>query len=283
MKTARTLCATIRGQVQGLGFRPYVYRLAVRYGVTGSVGNSSRGVEIIAQGPRARELLDRLAAEPPPLARITGMAVTARRLAQAADFRIVGSSGGAATGVDVLPDIATCADCAAEVADPANRRHRYPFTNCTQCGPRYTIIEDLPYDRPQTTMRRFEMCPDCRREYEDPADRRFHAQPNACPVCGPRLRLLDRGGRPVAGNPLDRAAAALARGRIVALKSLGGYQLACDARNSSAVARLRRRKRRPDKPLALMCPDLATVSKFCRVSRASRELLRSPAAPIVLL
>jgi hydrogenase maturation protein HypF len=198
-------------------------------------------------------------------------------------FAIISSRGRPGHGIDVTPDLAVCPECRAEVADIGNRRYRYPFTNCTQCGPRYTIIETLPYDRPRTTMRDFDMCPACETEYRAPADRRHHAQPNACPNCGPRLQLLNAAGVPTTGDPLTRAARLLARGRILAIKSLGGFQLACDATNDQAVARLRRLKHRPAKPLALMCATAVVARRFCRVDAAAARLLASAAAPVVLL
>ncbi len=271
------------GRVQGLGFRPFVYRVATELGIRGTVSNSARGVEVICQGARVRPFIERLRTGP-PLAAVSGLTVEPIRRRPFADFRIVGSGGrGPGQDLEVLPDLATCHDCRNDFSDADDRRAGYAFTNCTQCGPRYSIILGLPYDRPLTTMKRFRMCPDCGREYQDPADRRFHAQPNACPACGPKLTLLDRRGRTLAGDPMDRAARALAAGKIVAIKSIGGFQLACDARNEAAVAKLRRRKDRPFKPLALMCADLRSVRRFARVSQAEADLLLSPAAPIVLL
>jgi len=281
---AASLRIRITGQVQGLGFRPFVYRLARAMGVRGTVANSSAGVLVLAQGPRAREFADRLRREPPPLARVTGFKVERARTASCPDFRIVRSRRGPGRAVDVLPDIATCPDCRRDILRPGDRREGYPFTNCTQCGPRYTIIRSLPYDRPRTTMAGFALCPDCRREYEDPADRRHHAQPNACPACGPKPFLLDRQGRRITEpDPLGRAAAMLAAGRVVAIRGLGGFHLACDATEPAAITRLRRRKRRPHKPFALMVENLAAARRFCRVTATGRDLLLSPAAPIVLL
>lgn len=287
----RSLVAVIRGRVQGLGFRPFVYRLARRLGVTGTVSNSARGVVIVTQGPHARRLIDELRARPPRLARISSTETSVVSLPRLDGFRIVGSEPGTTGGVEVLPDLATCPACRRELLDPEDRRFGYAFTNCTQCGPRYTIIERLPYDRPNTTMRTFRMCPTCRAEYENPGDRRFHAQPNACPACGPRLALFGpAAGNPkrtrtgaVAVSPLSVAARAILAGKTVAIKSLGGFQLACDATNNKAVRRLRRRKDRPRKPLALMCGSVATAARLCLVTAAARRLLESPAAPIVLM
>lgn len=276
--------ARITGQVQGLGFRPWVFRQARRFGVRGSVANTGRGVVVLAFGPAAGRFISHLRQHPPPLARYASFRVAAVRSAAPAGFSIADSGRGQSGGVEVLPDLATCRDCRRELADPADRRHGYPFTNCTRCGPRYTIIERLPYDRPRTTMRRFRMCPACAKEYRDPASRRFHAQPNACPECGPRLTLLDATGRRTrSGDELGRAARALLAGRIVAIKSLGGFQLACDATSPTAVRRLRQRKDRPTKPLAVMVARPETAARFCRVTSAARLLLAARSAPILLL
>jgi hydrogenase maturation protein HypF len=272
--------AVITGQVQGLGFRPHVHRLAKALGVRGFIRNSSSGVIISAQGKSARRFLNQLRQAPPPLAVITSFRITSTRTRSYKGFSIKPSRAGIGAGVDVLPDLATCRDCRREIDDPRNRRYGYAFTNCTQCGPRYTIIEHLPYDRPNTTMAGFLMCPQCRSEYTDPADRRHHAQPIACPVCGPKLAIALANPRL---SPIEAAAAALLRGKIVAIKSLGGYQLACDATNSRAVERLRKRKHRPSKPFALMCESAAMTREFCLVSPAARAALLSSAAPIVLL
>ena len=250
---------SVRGAVQGVGFRPYVYRLAHELGLAGWVSNDIRGVEIEVEGSAeaVAAFRRRLPAEVPPLAAIhrrrvlAGSRAASRRRSHGFEIR-ASLADGARTAV-VLPDVATCPECLAELLDPAARRHGYPFTNCTHCGPRFTIVRALPYDRPNTTMAGFALCPDCRREYEDPGDRRFHAQPNACPVCGPRLALWDA-ERPPAGarTRLTGAADALRRGEIVALKGLGGFQLLVDARNAEAVARLRARKHREEKPFAVM-------------------------------
>ncbi len=278
-----SLRIVVRGGVQGVGFRPYVYRLARTLGVTGSVANTSEGVVIVAQGPNARKLAEELKKRPPSMSRITSMELKAISLAPAKSFRILRSKRKAKATVEVLPDLAVCRECVKDITSPKNRRYGYAFTNCTQCGPRFTIIEHLPYDRPCTTMKLFTMCAECRKEYTSPADRRFHAQPNACPSCGPTLSLLDGYGRPVSCDPLLRTAEELNRGRIVAIKSLGGFQLACDATSNKAVQKLRLLKNRPDKPLALMCDSVANIRKLCRVTKAEEKLLRSPAAPIVLL
>ncbi|MHB8835701.1 MAG: carbamoyltransferase HypF [Candidatus Methylomirabilia bacterium] len=274
----------VRGVVQGVGFRPTVWRLARELGLAGFVRNSSAGVEIEIEGDRAGEFPDALLASPPPLARITGL--EAREIPELgdADFVILPSrEAGAAS--DLSPDIATCADCLRELGDPADRRSAYPFINCTNCGPRYSITLRVPYDRPNTTMAPFALCPDCEREYRDPADRRFHAQPNACARCGPTLTF--RGGGDtgaIRGDEAVRAAIALLLGGgVLALKGLGGYQLACDALDAAAVALLRQRKRRSNKAFALMAPDVAGVRAFAEVSPEEEALLVSPERPIVLL
>ena len=272
--------AVVQGQVQGLGFRPYVYRLAGSLGVRGFVRNSSRGVLILAQGRNARRLLDQLRQAPPPRAAITSFRVARVRTRPYRTFSIGSSRAETGSGVDVLPDLALCQDCRREIDDPRNHRFGYAFTNCTQCGPRYTIIRHLPYDRPNTTMAGFAMCAKCRQEYTDPGDRRYHAQPIACPVCGPRLVTVPAQARV---PPIQAATEALLDGKIVAIKSLGGFQLACDATSRHAVAILRKRKHRPAKPFALMCESPAVARLFCRVSLPARQLLLSAAAPVVLL
>ncbi len=277
----------IKGAVQGVGFRPFVYRLALELELRGWVVNDSRGVRIEVEGPgrEVERFLDRLPREVPPRAVVHAIEPSWHEPRGERDFRIEKSDGGGAKTAFVLPDVATCDDCLAEVLDAGDRRHLYPFTNCTNCGPRYTIIQGLPYDRPSTTMERFVMCPDCRHEYEDPLDRRFHAQPNACPRCGPRLELRDRAGvaRAAESEALRMAAEAVRSGRILALKGLGGFLLLVDAGSDEAVGRLRRRKRRYQKPLALMVPDLAAARTLCVLEAADEELLASPEAPIVLL
>jgi hydrogenase maturation protein HypF len=245
--------------------------------------NSSAGlvVEVEGSGAALAEFLGRLERERPPAAVVLTREVSHLDPAGYQRFDIRASDESCEATVSLLPDLATCPRCLAELRDPANRRYGYPFTNCTLCGPRYTIILDIPYDRPRTTMRAFQLCPECRREYSDPADRRFHAQPNACPVCGPRLSIEPAGGGP--GDPLALAAAAIAGGRIVALKGIGGFQLLADARNEAAVARLRLRKRREEKPFALMVPSIEEARRLCEISPDEEVLLASPAAPIVLL
>ncbi len=285
--TAEARRIRVTGTVQGVGFRPFVYRSAVELGLAGSVANDSRGVTIDAQGlvDDLDELQRRLLEEAPPLARIASIAVDGLPLSpDRAGFHIVDSRAEGAPAVAVSVDVATCDDCAAELFDPTDRRYRYPFVNCTNCGPRYTIILSIPYDREATTMAVFPMCDDCRKEYEDPANRRFHAEPNACPVCGPHLRLLGPGGelRAERDDALEQAAAALEAGKLVAVNGLGGYHLAVDATQPAAVAELRRRKARDDKPFALMVPDVEAARALCRLTPAAEAALTSPRRPIVL-
>ncbi|MFO7650034.1 MAG: carbamoyltransferase HypF [bacterium] len=283
-----TLVALVRGRVQGVGFRPFVHRLAASRRVDGWVANTTEGVRIMAQGRSARGFLAELRSHPPPLARITHWAVTQTRHRRLTGFTILASSSTKRAHLDVTPDIAVCPDCAEELVDRANRRRGYPFTNCTQCGPRYSIVTGLPYDRPRTTMAGFRLCPNCRAEYLDQADRRFHAQPVCCPACGPHLYLLGPSGaqRPAAGGDqavLARSARAIRAGKLVAIKSIGGFQIACRADRDSTVARLRRLKDRPTKPLALMCASVAAARRLARISPAARALLESDRAPVVLL
>ncbi len=275
----------VRGTVQGVGFRPFVYRIARELSLGGWVLNDSEGVLAEVQGPAkaveafARRLRDDL----PPLASIDAIERSERSVEPSGAFTIAASrAGGAAT--PVTPDAATCPECLAELFDPANRRYRYPFTNCTHCGPRFTITRGVPYDRPRTTMAPFALCPECAREYHDPADRRFHAQPNACPVCGPKLALLDADGSPIAVDDVVAAAVRrLCAGAILAIKGLGGFHLVCDARNAAAVERLRRAKGREEKPFAVMAANAASLLPFAQVSAAARRLLESRERPIVLL
>jgi len=277
----------IRGAVQGVGFRPFVYRLAHELGLTGWVLNDSRGVSIEAEGPAPvlESFLERLQTEKPPRAVLLSVESDWLELEGFDEFSIRHSEESGTKSVVMLPDVATCDDCLAEVLDPQDRRFGYPFTNCTNCGPRFTIIRALPYDRPNTTMQGFVMCPDCNREYEEPLDRRFHAQPNACPVCGPQLQLWDPNGQETAQgrDALLQAAEGLRRGEILAAKGLGGFHLMVDARDDGAVGRLRKRKGRYEKPLALMARDLDQVRQICRVSPDAEALLVSAESPIVLM
>ena len=280
----RRVRVRVEGTVQGVGFRPFVYRLATELGLAGFVLNDARGVLLEAEGPAEAvdELLRRLPAEAPPLALVERVAVESRAPLRRAGFEIRPSPHGADADTPVAPDAATCDACLAELFDPANRRYRYAFVNCTDCGPRFTIVRGVPYDRPLTTMAGFEMCERCRVEYEDPLDRRYHAQPNACPDCGPALLLLDASGAPCPGDALVRAAEALLAGRILAVKGIGGYHLACRADDEDAVARLRGRKHREDKPFALMAPSLGAARELVELDAAAEALLRSPQRPIVL-
>ena len=275
----------VRGIVQGVGFRPAVYRLASERGLGGWVLNDAEGVLIELEGlpERIDDLLAALRESPPPLAQVTSIECAEAAPRGETVFGIAPSAGGEKTAL-ISPDMAICPDCLRELLDPRDRRFRYPFINCTNCGPRYSIIMDIPYDRPKTTMRAFAMCPPCRREYEDPADRRFHAQPNACPVCGPRLTLVDARGGPVAcDDPVRAAREALLAGRIVALKGLTGFHLACDARSDAAVRELRRRKGRDQKALAMMAASVEAAARRAAVGPAQRRLLESRERPIVLL
>jgi hydrogenase maturation protein HypF len=276
--------ARVEGLVQGVGFRPYVYRLALELGLAGWVLNDEHGVLVEVEGPGAavEAFLRRLPQEAPPLAVVEHIGRQALSPLGEAGFRIVESERRGKADAAVSPDVATCEDCLRELFDPADRRFRYPFVNCTNCGPRFTIVRGVPYDRPLTTMASFRMCPACQAEYDDPADRRFHAQPNACPDCGPTLRLVDRDGRRAGGEPLSAAVAALAQGRTVAVKGLGGYHLACDARDERAVAALRTRKRREDKPFALMARTLADARHLVELTSGDAELLTGRERPIVI-
>lgn len=277
---------TVEGIVQGVGFRPFVYSLASSLGLGGFVLNESNGVVIEVEGTPARlEAFETgLRDAPPPLARIDRINVEAVTPQNASGFTIAVSRTAAARNTLIAPDAATCDNCLRELLDPADRRYRYPFTNCTNCGPRFTIVEDIPYDRDKTTMQLFTMCPTCRREYENPLDRRFHAQPNACPLCGPHVTLSCLEGRPFQNDAAVRETARLlAAGRILAIKGLGGYHLACDGLNSTAVGRLRGGKRRDAKPFALMVPNLETAHSICRLNEAEATLLHSRRRPIVLL
>jgi len=282
----RRVRARVEGVVQGVGFRPFVHRLVSELDLGGFVLNDERGVllEVEGRAEAVEGFLARLPAEIPPLARIERLAVGELAPAGEREFAIVHSESHGAPSALVSPDTTTCEDCLAELFDPSDRRHRYPFINCTNCGPRFTIVRGVPYDRPRTTMAGFVMCPTCRAEYEDPADRRFHAQPNACPACGPSVHLTDADGRELAtrDEALRGAAAALVDGRIVAVKGLGGFHLACRADDEAAVAELRGRKHREDKPFALMVPDLVAVRGLVRAEAGEEVLLTSIERPIVL-
>jgi len=278
----------VTGQVQGVGFRPFVFRLAEELKLAGTVHNAPEGVVIEVQGPAkpVEQFSRRLELEQPPLARILRVVIQdIPAEAEASGFSIKKSTGGAGHDVLISPDTATCPECQAELLDKNNRRFLYPFINCTNCGPRYTITRSVPYDRPNTSMHCFPLCPDCAREYENPRDRRFHAQPNACPVCGPKVWLADRSGMVVArrDEAMRKLAAILLQGGIAAVKGLGGFHLVCDATNQEAVRELRRRKHRPHKPLAVMVPNLDTARALAEVTRPEEELLSGRERPIVLL
>jgi hydrogenase maturation protein HypF len=276
----------VEGIVQGVGFRPFVHLLAGRLGLGGWVGNDAHGVVIEAEGDAdaLARLVESLGADAPPLAVIERVSVRDLEPQGEGTFRIAASRDGGGRTALVSPDVATCDDCLAEIADPGARRYRYPFTNCTNCGPRFTITTTVPYDRPNTTMAGFAMCPGCAAEYADPADRRFHAQPICCPACGPRLALVDRdGNRSAADDPLAEAAARVRAGDVVAVKGLGGYHLAVLAGDEAAVARLRQRKHRDDKPFAVMVAGVPAARLWCHVGADEQALLEGPARPVVLL
>jgi hydrogenase maturation protein HypF len=302
--TRQRLGIRIRGAVQGVGFRPFVYRIAIELGLCGWVVNDSRGVviDVDGSGEALARFLERIRIEQPPQSMIHELTADWLPAAGYEHFEIRQSQDEGSKTAVVLPDLATCPSCLAELLDPSDRRFRYPFTNCTRCGPRFSIVEALPYDRPNTTMRGFAMCPACRTEYADPSDRRFHAQPNACPVCGPRLALWQRRDDAVARDEaltrdsagewaevavgdeaLCVAAAAIRAGRIVAVKGLGGFHVFVDAGDAEAIARLRKRKQRVEKPFALMVGDLDALHRICVCPPAADALLVSPQAPIVLL
>jgi hydrogenase maturation protein HypF len=275
----------VEGIVQGVGFRPFVYSLATSLGLGGLVGNDADGVfaEVEGPPPEVARFLDALARDAPPLARIERITTADIAPRGTASFAIAPSEAGRERRTLISADTATCADCLAEMADPADRRFGYPFINCTNCGPRFTIVRDVPYDRPFTTMAGFAMCERCAAEYHDPSDRRFHAQPTCCPACGPRLSLLDSALTRLPGEPLDAAADLLRAGGVLAVKGLGGYHLAVDATSAAAAAALRARKHREDKPFAVMAADLAAARTLCEVDETAAALLTSSRRPIVLL
>lgn len=285
-KTVMRLRIEVSGIIQGVGFRPFVYRLAQKNNLNGWVRNTSQNVAIEVEGQEEdlNQFLASLSQEAPPMARIQDITTKELPAKGVTSFKICDSLPEPGKYQPVSADIATCLECLQEIFTPGNRRYLYPFTNCTNCGPRFTIIKDIPYDRPLTTMHRFIMCPDCQTEYDDPLDRRFHAQPNACPQCGPSLQLTDSAGAPIpCQDVIHKAAELLGKGNILAIKGLGGFQLAGDATNQNVVARLRKRKRRLGKPFALMMASLKEIEKHCLVSPEEAKLLLSPQAPIVLL
>ena len=275
----------ITGIVQGVGFRPFIYQLACRYHLTGYVTNTPKGVEVEVQGSEnhIERFFERLAQKPPPLAHISAIECFEMPLRNEEAFEITVNKDGMERSALISPDVSICADCLSEMRDPIDRRSGYPFINCTNCGPRYTIIKDIPYDRSSTTMKKFEMCPSCQREYDDPKDRRFHAQPNACWECGPMTSLHRPDGHKIpCQDPIKETTALLKNGRILAIKGLGGFHLAVDAANHTAVMRLRRKKHREEKPLALMVRDLELARRLAHINDAEAELLTSFERPIVI-
>jgi hydrogenase maturation protein HypF len=286
IKTLALAHISVFGVVQGVGFRPFVYGLATTHNLKGWVCNTSEDVKIEIEGKAEaiEQFKLELQTKAPPLARIEGIAISYHSPIGYKSFEIRHSIAEEGKYQLISPDIATCQACLSELLEPNNRRYRYPFTNCTNCGPRFTIIEDMPYDRPKTTMHYFQMCPQCQEEYDNPLDRRFHAQPNACPKCGPKVELVDAQGKPVASpDPIATASQLLRRGSIIAIKGLGGFQLACDATNKTVVKTLRGRKRRWFKPFAIMVTNMEEVKKHCYVSPEEEKLLTSPQSPIVLM
>ena len=285
LSTMRTIEIKIKGIVQGVGFRPFMHRLVRRHGLKGNIRNTSSGVtvELEGDGEELRRFLEELPREAPPLAVIEDISWRGIPARGFTDFTIIQSERQAERNTLISPDIAICPDCLRELLDPKDRRYRYPFINCTNCGPRLTIIEDVPYDRPKTSMKAFPMCPDCDREYHDIENRRYHAQPDCCPVCGPSLSFLDADGNPASGDPVALAQQALREGKIVAVKGLGGFHLACRSDDPAITRELRRRKQRDEKPFAVMCRDLEAARHFCRVSEDEARILTGARKPIVLL
>lgn len=277
----------VKGRVQGVGFRPFVYSLSQKYHFNGTVQNNLDCVVIHAEGDRMQldQMVRDLKMSPPKLAKISGIIVRRVQWSDYKKFAIVESQSKGRSVPWIPADAAVCEQCLKEMNDPQNRRFQYPFINCTQCGPRYTIINHLPYDRPNTTMGRFEMCQGCRAEYEDPSNRRHHAEPVCCPTCGPTVTLLNKNGESLAENrpAIARAADLLERGHVIAIKGIGGYHLVCDAFQKSAVGQIRLRKHRPQRPLALMVKSLAAAKKFCHISNREEEIMTSPEMPIVIL
>ena len=295
----------VKGIVQGVGFRPFVFSLAQSLNLKGFVMNSSEGVIIEIEGENSHLFIERIKTDAPPLSQIMNIEITPLHYHGYQDFQILESKDEGSFTL-ISADVSLCGDCFREVLDKHDRRYLYPFINCTNCGPRYTITESLPYDRPNTTMSVFKMCEDCQREYNDPENRRFHAQPNACPVCGPHVELIIKNENISSStdtdrkkaiqrfpdkmsaalehiNPLERTIQLLKEGNIIAIKGLGGFHIACDACNRESVERLRLKKRKSNKPFALMAPDIATIKNFCEVSEEEEILLTSVKRPIVLL
>ena len=276
----------VSGLVQGVGFRPFVYRAADEFGLTGFVENNDRGVDIEVEGTRSAldAFLERIEGGAPPLATVASIEVSSMTPRHGNGFHIQESERRGVATTQISPDAAICDDCLRELFDGDDRRYGYPFINCTNCGPRYTIVEGIPYDRPLTSMKGFEMCPDCRREYHDPLNRRFHAQPNACPVCGPQVAIVNRHGKRLeTEHPFEMAGDILASGLILAVKGLGGFHLAVNPHDDEAVRRLRLRKGRAEKPFALMARDLEAVSRYCKIAPEEEQALKHRTRPIVLL
>jgi hydrogenase maturation protein HypF len=275
----------ITGIVQGIGFRPFIYNLARTHSIRGWVLNNEKGVLIDAESEDGNldQFIQDIPALAPPLARIESFQVKHLEPLGYATFEIRKSEETQEKFVLISPDVATCDQCLSELFSSENFRYRYPFINCTLCGPRFTIIQDIPYDRHKTTMSHFTMCPVCQKEYEDPSDRRFHAQPNACSACGPSLHLEDREGKKIPVDPIEMTLDLLAKGRIVAIKGLGGFHLACNAKDQDAVSSLRSRKFREDKPFAVMCRDMEEVKEHCEVNGEEEKLLLSVERPIVII
>lgn len=275
----------VKGIVQGVGFRPFIYNLAQSLNLKGYVNNSSKGVTIEIEGENSTVFINRLTSEAPPLSQIMSVDIIPLPYHGYTDFQIFKSEDEGSFTL-ISADVSICEDCFRELLDKNDRRYLYPFTNCTNCGPRYTITKSIPYDRPNTTMAVFKLCPDCDREYHNPSDRRFHAQPNACPVCGPQVQLKGKGEKLKVNkkeNPIKETIRLLKEGKIVAIKGLGGFHIACDATNEEAVKRLRLKKRKSNKPFALMAPDIQTIKKFCEVSEEEEKILVSNKRPVVLL
>ena len=278
----------INGLVQGVGFRPFLFRLASQYDLTGEVSNTSEGVLVIVEGylNRLESFIDNIKKKQPILSKVTQIVSKQIPIKGFTAFQIIQTKSSDKSNTLISPDVSICSECLAELNDTADRRYEYPFINCTNCGPRFTIIKDIPYDRPQTSMKVFEMCPDCQKEYDNPIDRRFHAQPNACPVCGPKIFLTDNHGIKIDSNPkniLNKTADLLQKGKIIAIKGLGGFHLAVDANNDNAVCKLRKKKQRPYKPFALMAQSVSELLNYVHVSNKEKELLNSFHRPIVLL
>ena len=285
-QSLKSASISVRGIVQGVGFRPFVYGLAVKYNLKGWVYNTSEDVRIEVEGTAEviKQFEQELRTKAPPLAHIENITIEYHLPFGYKNFGIRQSQAQAGKYQLISPDVATCQACLGELLNPEDRRYRYPFTNCTNCGPRFTIIEDMPYDRPKTTMRSFQMCPQCQAEYDNPLDRRFHAQPNACPKCGPQVELVDNQGNLVtASDPIAAASHLLKEGKVVAVKGLGGFLLACDATNDTVVKTLRQRKKRSSKPFAIMVTDIEEANRHCYVSPEEENLLTSPQSPIVLM